>query len=66
VNFEHKQVVIFKDKIILLGAYVKSGLYKIYFTINKALVILLLVIISDLELYTQRIPQEKTIYKRVL
>jgi hypothetical protein len=52
VNFEHGQVIIFKNKIILLKAYVKSGLYEIDFATNKTLVISFLVIVSDLELYT--------------
>jgi hypothetical protein len=53
------QAVVFKDKIILLRAYVKSRFYKIDFAINKTLVISLLVIVSNSELYAQRTPQKK-------
>jgi hypothetical protein len=66
VNFEHEQVVVFKNKIVLLRAYIKSSFYEMDFAINKTLVISLLAIISDLELYAQKTPQEKTIYKKVL
>jgi hypothetical protein len=52
VNFKHGQAIIFKDKTILLRAYVKSRLYEIDFAINKTLAILFLAIISDSELYT--------------
>jgi hypothetical protein len=65
VNFEHGQVIVFKDKIILLRAYIKSGFYKIDFATNKTLVILFLAIVSNSESYTQRTPQEKAAYKRV-
>jgi hypothetical protein len=66
VNFKHRQAVVFKDKIILLRAYIKSRFYEIDFVTNKTPVIILLVIASDSELYTQKPPQEKTAYKRVL
>jgi hypothetical protein len=52
MNFKYGQIIIFKDKTILLRAYVKSGLYEIDYVTNKTLVILLLVIISNSELYT--------------
>jgi hypothetical protein len=54
MNFEHGQIIVFKDKIILLRVYVKSRFYEIDFATNKTLIILLLIIISDSELYTQR------------
>jgi hypothetical protein len=57
--------VVFKDKIILLRAYVKSGLYEIDFATNKTLVISLLAIVSDLESYAQRTPQKEAAYKRI-
>jgi hypothetical protein len=52
VNFKHRQVIIFKDKILLLKAYIKSRSYEVDFAINKASVISLLAIASDSELYT--------------
>jgi hypothetical protein len=66
VNYKYRQAVVFKDKIVLLRAYIKSGFYKIDFATNKTLVISLLTIVSDSELYTQRTLQKETAYKRIL
>jgi hypothetical protein len=66
VNFKHGQAIVFKDKTILLRAYVKSRFYEMDFATNKTLVILLLVIASDSELYAQRTLQEEAAYKRIL
>jgi hypothetical protein len=66
VNFEYNQIIVFKNKIILLRAYIKSGLYEIDFVTNKTLVISFLVIASNFESYTQRTLQKETAYKRIL
>jgi hypothetical protein len=66
VNFEHGQAIVFKDKTILLRAYVKSRFYEMDFATNKTPAISLLAIVSDSESYAQRTLQEKTIYRKVL